>query len=158
MYQRFSSEILMAMELTNSEAWRFNHEYLEPEHALLGLIKVGKGNAVDVLRLFGIDLEKVRLELEESLKSDPHSDSMGDLPSIPSMAKLPLAPAMKNVMEYAVEEARNLNHRCFGSQHILLGLLREQEGATERWNPLGVTLKDARAKICQMSEEEEYHV
>lgn len=157
MYRRFSSEVLMALELTNSEARRFNHEYLEPEHALLGLIKVGEGNAVDVLRLLNVDLEKVRLELEESLKSGLHPVPRGDFPSTPPMAKLPLAPAMKNVMEYAVEEARNLNHRCFGTQHILLGLLREQERATERWNPVGVTLEDARAKVCQMSEEEEYH-
>lgn len=73
------------------------------------------------------------------------------------MAKLPLAQAMKNAMEYAVEEARNFNHRCLGTHHILLGLLREQEGASERWNPFGITLEDARAKVCQMSEEEEFH-
>jgi len=158
MHQRFSSEVLMAQELTNSEARRFNHEYLEPEHALLGLIKVGRGNAVDVLRLFDVDLEKVRVELEESLKSGPHSVPIEDLPSASRMAKLPLAPAMKSVMEYAVEEARYLNHRCFGTQHILLGLLREQEGAAERWNPLGVSLEDARAKVCEMSEEEEFRV
>lgn len=158
MYRRFSREVLMSQEMTNSEARRFNHECLEPEHALLGLIKAGKGNAVEVLRRFDVDLEKIRLELEASLISGPHSVPLEHLPSTRPMAKLPLTPAMKNVMEYAVEEAQNLNHCCFGTQHILLGLLREQEGPTGRWNRLGITLEDAREKVCRMSEEEEYPV
>lgn len=155
---RFSSELLLAMELTNREARRFNQEYIQPENVLLGLIRLGKGNAVDVLRLLGVDLEKARLELEASLGTRPHSAPVGLPPSRPPIAKLPLTPAMKNVMEYAVAEARSLNHRCLGTHHILLGLLREQEAATSRWDALGITIDDARTKVSQLSEEEEFRV
>ncbi len=146
MYERISSEAHMVAALANSEAQRFNHEHIEPGHALLGLTKLGKGIAVNVLRQLDVDLENVRLELENSMDSGLHEVTMG---------KLPLTPEMKNVMEHAVEEARNLNHRCLGTQHILLGLLREQEGLASLWNTLGVILEDARAEVSQMSEEDE---
>ena len=80
------------------------------------------------------------------MKSGPNKVTMG---------KLPQTPGMKNVIEYAMEEARNLNHGRVGTQHILLGLLREQEGVPALWNTLGVSLEDARAEVSQMSEEGE---
>jgi ATP-dependent Clp protease ATP-binding subunit ClpC len=134
------------MELANSEAQRFDHEYIGTEHVLLALTKPGYGIAVNVLRKLDVDVQKVRLELENSMKSGPHKVHMG---------KLPQTPETKNVIGYAMEEARNLNHRCVGTQHILLGLLREQKGVAALWNTLGVTLEEARAEVSQMSEEDE---
>ncbi len=145
MYEQFTDYVHKVMLSANSEAKRFNHEYIGTEHALLALTKLGKG-AVNVLRKLDVDVQKVHLELENSMKSGPNEVTMG---------KLPLTPGMKNVMEYAMEEARNLNHPCVGTHHILLGLLREEEGLVALWNALGVTLEDARAEVSQMSEEGE---
>ena len=132
------------MQLANSEAQRFNHEYIGTEHVLLALIKLGHGMAATVLRQLDVDVQKVRLELENSMESGPNKVHMG---------KLPQTPGTKNVIVYAMEEAQNLNHRCVGTQHILLGLLREQKGVATLWNALGVTLDDARPKVSQTSEE-----
>ncbi len=146
MYERFTSHIHRVMQLANSEAQRFNHEYIGTEHALLALTKLGDGIAANVLRKLDVDVQKVRHELENSMESGPNKVWM---------SKLPQTPGMKNVIQYAMEEARNLNHRCVGTQHILLGLLREQKGVAALWNTLGVTLEDARAEVSQMSEEDE---
>ena len=146
MFEQFTDAVHRVMELANMEAQQFNHEHIEPEHALLGLTKLGKGIAVNVLKKLDVDLQKVRLELENSMKRGPYEVTMG---------KLPQTPGMKNVMEYAMEEAGNLNHRCVGTHHILLGLLREEEGVAALLNTLGVTLEDARAEVSQMSEEGE---
>jgi ATP-dependent Clp protease ATP-binding subunit ClpC len=146
MYERFTDNARRVMQLANSEAQRFNYEYIATEHVLLALIKLGDGVAANVLRKLDVDVQRVRLELENSMKSSPDNVYMG---------KLPQTPGTKNVIEYAMEEARNLNHRCFGTQHILLGLLREQKGVPALWNTLGVSLEDARAEVSQMSEEGE---
>ncbi len=146
MYERFTTHVHRVMQLANSEAQRFNHEYIGTEHVLLALIKLGDGIAANVLRKLDVDVQKVRLELENSMESGPNKVWM---------SKLPQTPGTKNVIGYAMEEARNLNHRCVGTQHILLGLLREQKGVAALWNTLGVTLEDARAEVSQMSEEDE---
>jgi len=146
MYEQFTTHVLKVMHLANSEAQRFNHECIGTEHALLAVTKLGDGNAVNVLRKLDVDVQKVRLELENSMESGPHDILMG---------KLPQTPEMKNVIRFAMEEAQNLNHPCVGTQHILLGLLRVQEGIPALWNTLGVTLEVARAEVSQMSDEGE---
>jgi len=147
MYEQFSKNALGAMRLANSEAQQFNHEYIGPEHVLLALIKLPDGVAANVLRQLDVDLQKVRLDLENSMESGPDEVRMG---------KLPQTPGMKNVIEYAKEEAQNLNHRCVGTQHLLLGLLREQKGVAVAAlsDTLEVTLEDARANVAQTSEEQ----
>src|SRR3972149_1444344 len=119
MYERFTDRARKVMQLANQEAQRFNHEYIGTEHILLGLIKEGSGVAANVLKNLDVDLRKIRLEVEKLVQSGPDMVTMG---------KLPQTPRAKKVIEYSMEEARNLNHNYVGTEHILLGLLREQEG------------------------------
>ena len=142
MYERFSNNARRAMQLANSEAQRFNRGYTGTEHVLLALVKLGDGMAAHVLRQLDVDVQKVCLDLENSMESGPNQVHMG---------KLPQTPGTKNVIEYAMEEAQDLNHRCVGTQHLLLGLLREQKRLAFL-NTLGVTLEDARAEVSRMSE------
>ena len=119
MYERFTDRARKVMQLANQEAQRFNHEYVGTEHVLLGLIKEGSGVAATVLRNMDVDLRKIRNEIEKIVQAGPEMVTMG---------KLPQTPRAKKVIEYAIEEARNLNHNYVGTEHLLLGLLREQEG------------------------------
>ncbi len=107
------------MKLANQEAQRFNHEYVGTEHILLGLIKVGGGDAWRVLMNYELDLRKMRIEVEKTCRSGPDMVTMG---------KLPHTPRAKNVISFAIEEAGNLENKEVGTEHLLLGLLREQEG------------------------------
>jgi ATP-dependent Clp protease ATP-binding subunit ClpA len=106
------------MQLANQEAQRFNHEYIGTEHILLGLVKEGSGVAANVLKNLNIDLRKIRLEVEKIVQSAPEMVPMG---------KLPHSPGLKRLLEYSIEEARNLHHNYVGTEHLLLGLLREPE-------------------------------
>src|SRR6476646_3484472 len=122
MYERFTDRARKVMQLANQEAQRFNHEYIGTEHILLGLVKEGTGVAANVLKNLDIDLRKIRLEVEKIVQAGPDMVTMG---------KLPQTPRAKKVIEYSIEEARNLNHNYVGTEHLLLGLLREQEGVRE---------------------------
>ncbi len=130
------------MALANQEAQRFNHEYIGTEHILLGLVKEGSGVGANVLKNLDIDLRKVRLEVEKLVKSGPETVTMG---------KLPQTPRAKKVIEYAIEEARNLNHNYVGTEHLLLGLLREQDGvAAQVLMNLNVRLEDVREEVLNL--------
>jgi ATP-dependent Clp protease ATP-binding subunit ClpC len=130
------------MQLANQEAQRFNHEYIGTEHILLGLVKEGSGVAANVLKNLDIDLRKIRLEVEKIVQSGPEMVTMG---------KLPQTPRAKKVIEYAIEEARNLNHNYVGTEHLLLGLLREQEGvAAQVLMNLGLKLEDVREEVLNL--------
>ena len=130
------------MQLANQEAQRFNHEYIGTEHVLLGLIKEGSGVAANVLKNLDIDLRKIRLEVEKLVQSGPEMVTMG---------KLPQTPRAKKVIEYSMEEARNLNHNYVGTEHILLGLLREQEGvAAQVLMNLGLKLEEVREEVLNL--------
>ncbi len=130
------------MALANQEAQRFNHEYIGTEHILLGLVKEGSGVGANVLKNLDIDLRKVRLEVEKLVKSGPEMVTMG---------KLPQTPRAKKVIEYAIEEARNLNHNYVGTEHLLLGLLREQDGvAAQVLMNLGVKLEEVREEVLNL--------
>src|SRR6266850_809460 len=142
MYERFTDRARKVMQLANQEAQRFNHEYIGTEHVLLGLIKEGSGVAANVLKNLDIDLRKIRLEVEKIVKSGPDMVTMG---------KLPQTPRAKKVIEYAIEEARNLNHNYVGTEHLLLGLLREQEGvAAQVLMNLGLKLEDVREEVLNL--------
>ena len=112
MYERFTDRARKVMQLANQEAQRFNHEYIGTEHILLGLVKEGSGVAANVLKNLDVDLRKIRLEVEKLVQSGPEMVTMG---------KLPQTPRAKKVIEYSMEEARNLNHNYVGTEHILLG-------------------------------------
>ena len=142
MYERFTDRARKVMQLANQEAQRFNHEYIGTEHVLLGLIKEGTGVAANVLKNLDVDLRKIRLEVEKLVQSGPDMVTMG---------KLPQTPRAKKVIEYSMEEARNLNHNYVGTEHILLGLLREQEGvAAQVLMNLGLKLEDVREEVLNL--------
>ncbi len=142
MYERFTDRARKVMQLANQEAQRFNHEYIGTEHILLGLIKEGSGVAANVLKNLDIDLRKIRLEVEKLVQSGPDMVTMG---------KLPQTPRAKKVIEYSMEEARNLGHNYVGTEHILLGLLREQEGvAAQVLMNLGLKLEEVREEVLNL--------
>jgi len=142
MYERFTDRARKVMQLANQEAQRFNHEYIGTEHILLGLIKEGSGVAANVLKNLDVDLRKIRLEVEKLVQSGPDMVTMG---------RLPQTPRAKKVIEYSMEEARNLNHNYVGTEHILLGLLREQEGvAAQVLMNLGLKLEDVREEVLNL--------
>jgi len=142
MYERFTDRARKVMQLANQEAQRFNHEYIGTEHILLGLVKEGSGVAANVLKNLDVDLRKIRLEVEKLVQSGPEMVTIG---------KLPQTPRAKKVIEYSMEEARNLNHNYVGTEHILLGLLREQEGvAAQVLMNLGMILDDVREEVLNL--------
>ena len=114
------------MSLANQEAQRLNHEHIGTEHILLGIVKEGTsggtgniGTAVKVLTSLEIDLRKVRIEVQKLVKAGPEMVTMG---------RLPQTPRAKKVIEWAIEEARNFNHNYVGTEHLLIGLIREYDG------------------------------
>ena len=119
MYERFTDRARKCLQLANHEAQRLNHEYIGTEHILLGLVKEGSGVASTVLKNLGIDLRKIKLEVEKLIQSGPDMVTMG---------KMPQTPRAKKVIENAIVEARNLNHNWVGTEHLLLGLLDEFDG------------------------------
>lgn len=142
MFERFTDRARKVMALANQEAQRFNHEYIGTEHILLGLVKEGSGVGANVLKNLDVDLRKVRLEVEKLVKSGPDMVTMG---------KLPQTPRAKKVIEYAIEEARALNHNYVGTEHLLLGLLREQDGvAAQVLMNLGLKLEDVREEVLNL--------
>lgn len=142
MFERFTDRARKVMALANQEAQRFNHEYIGTEHILLGLVKEGSGVGANVLKNLDVDIKKLRLEVEKLVKSGPDMVTMG---------KLPHTPRAKKVIEYAIEEARSLNHNYIGTEHILLGLLRETEGiAAQVLMNLGLRLEDVRQEVLNL--------
>ncbi|MFI4872757.1 MAG: ATP-dependent Clp protease ATP-binding subunit [Phycisphaerales bacterium JB058] len=142
MFERFTDRARKVMALANQEAQRFNHEYIGTEHILLGLVKEGSGVGANVLKALSVDLRKVRLEVEKLVKQGPEMVTMG---------KLPQTPRAKKVIEYAIEEARNLNHNYVGTEHLLLGLLREHDGvAAQVLRNLGLKLEEVREEVLNL--------
>src|SRR5437764_2145706 len=119
----FTPRAQQVLQLARKEADRFNHHYVGTEHLLLGLIKLGQGVAVNVLQKMGLDLETVRMEVEKQVGSGPETKIVGNVP---------YTPRVKKVLALAGKEAKALNHSYVGTEHILLGLLREGEGVAAR--------------------------
>src|SRR5438128_2969607 len=119
----FTPRAQQVLALARKEADRFNHNYVGTEHLLLGLIKLGQGVAVNVLQKMGLDLETVRMEVEKQVGSGPETKMVGNIP---------YTPRVKKVLALAGKEAKALNHSYVGTEHILLGLLREGEGVAAR--------------------------
>ncbi|MEZ5300253.1 MAG: ATP-dependent Clp protease ATP-binding subunit [Verrucomicrobiales bacterium] len=129
------------MALARKEADRFNHNYVGTEHLLLGLIKLGQGVAVNVLQKMGLDLDTVRMEVEQQVGSGPETKIVGNIP---------YTPRVKKVLSLAGKEAKNLNHSYVGTEHILLGLLREGEGIAARvLKNLEIDIESTRNEILK---------
>lgn len=140
MYERFTDRARKVMQLANQEAQRCNHQYIAPEHILLGLVKEGSGVAANVLKNLDIDLRKIRLEVEKIVQSGPDMVTMG---------KLPQTPAAKKVIENAIASARSLNMNYIGTEHLLLGLFDDPPLMT-LFSQLGVTRQMVEQGIRKM--------
>jgi ATP-dependent Clp protease ATP-binding subunit ClpC len=139
MFERFTERARKVIMLAKEEAKRFNHDYIGTEHILLGLIKEGQGVAAAVLQNMGLSLRKIRLEVEKLVKAGPSTKMIGDIP---------LTPRAKKVIELAMDEARNLGHNYIGTEHLLLGLIREGEGiASQVLLNLGLDLGKVRREV-----------
>ena len=139
MYERFTDRTRKVMILANQEAQRLKHEYIGTEHILLGLLKEGSGVAAHVLQDRTLDSRIIARAVETLLQSGP---TMTDVPPFPR------SPRAKKVIEYSMEESRNLHHGYVGTEHILLGLLREQEGvAAQVLATFGLEVEGVREEI-----------
>src|SRR3982075_3308517 len=137
----FTPRAQQVLALARKEADRFNHNYVGTEHLLLGLIKLGQGVAVNVLQKMGLDLETVRMEVEKQVGSGPETKIVGNIP---------YTPRVKKVVALAGKEAKALNHSYVGTEHILLGLLREGEGVAARvLKSLEVDIERTRNEILK---------
>ena len=142
MFDKFTDRARKIIALAQKEAERFRHDYIGTEHILLGLVKEGSGVAVTALNNLGVDVEKVRKEVEKLVVGHDK-----DGPATP----LPFTPQAKKVLELASEEARSLGHPYIGTEHILLGLLREHESvAAQVLVNLGLKLEDVRSEILDL--------
>ncbi|QJW93022.1 ATP-dependent Clp protease, ATP-binding subunit ClpC [Frigoriglobus tundricola] len=152
-YARFTDRARKVMQLANREARRFNHEYIGAEHILLGLVAEANGVAGHVLKNRHVDLDVIRREVEKIVQHGPGGEQV-------VMGRLPHTPRAKKVIEYSIEEARNLNHNYVGTEHLLLGLLREQEGvAAQVLMNLGLVLEDVREDVIGiLNGVEVYHI
>src|SRR5512144_1646907 len=137
----FTPRAQQVLALARKEADRFNHNFVGTEHLLLGLIKLGQGVAVNVLQKMGLDLETVRMEVEKQVGTGPDQKMIGNIP---------YTPRVKKVLALAGKEAKMLNHTYVGTEHILLGLLREGDGVAARvLKNLDVDIEQTRQEILK---------
>jgi ATP-dependent Clp protease ATP-binding subunit ClpC len=142
MDNRFTERVRKVLSLARDEAGRLHHDYIGTEHILLGLIREGEGVAIAVLKHLNIDLESLRLKVEEAVEMGGSTLTIGDLP---------YTSQAKKVIELAMDEARSLNHSYVGTEHILLGLLREETGISAQiLQREGLTLDMARQEIIRL--------
>ena len=137
----FTPRAQQVLALARKEADRFNHNFVGTEHLLLGLIKLGQGVAVQVLQKMGLDLETVRMEVEKQVGTGPDQKMIGNIP---------YTPRVKKVLALAAREAKALNHTYVGTEHILLGLLREGDGVAARvLKNLDIDIEQTRQEILK---------
>jgi len=142
MFNRFTERARKVIVLAKEEARRFNHDYIGTEHLLLGLIREGEGVAAAVLQKLGLDLETIRIEVEKLVQPGPQTQVLGDIP---------FTPRSKKSLELSAEEARALGHNYIGTEHLLLGLVREGEGMAYRvLLNLGLDLGKLRSEIMEL--------
>ncbi|MBF0484470.1 MAG: ATP-dependent Clp protease ATP-binding subunit [Candidatus Omnitrophica bacterium] len=142
MFNRFTERARKVIVFAKEEAKRFNHDYIGTEHLLLGLIREGEGVAAAVLMKMGLDLESIRIEVEKFVQPGPPTQVIGDIP---------FTPRSKKALELAAEEARALGHNYIGTEHLLLGLVKEGEGMAYRvLLSLGLDLGKLRNEIMEL--------
>src|SRR4026208_1027866 len=139
-FDKFTDRARKVLTLAQDEAQRFNHNYIGTEHLLLGLVREGEGVAARVVENMNVELSKVRTAVEFII-------GRGDRPVV---GEVGLTPRAKRVIELAIDEARRLGHNYIGTEHLLLGLVREGEGiAAGVLESLGVNLEKVRAQVMQ---------
>ncbi|HRY30456.1 MAG TPA: Clp protease N-terminal domain-containing protein, partial [Elusimicrobiota bacterium] len=142
MSNRFTERAQRVILIAQEEAKRLNHDYVGTEHLLLGLIALGEGVAAQVLANLGVDLRRVRSEIEKIVGT-------GD--NVMLLGEIPFTPRAKKVLELAVEEAQNMGHNYVGTEHLLLGLIREEEGVAARvLENIGVRLDVVREEVISL--------
>ncbi len=142
MFNRFTERARKVIVFAKEEARRFNHDYIGTEHLLLGLIREGEGVAASVLQKLGVDLESIRIEVEKLVQPGPQTQVVGDIP---------FTPRSKKALELAAEEARALGHNYIGTEHLLLGLVKEGEGMAYRvLLNLGLDLGKLRNEVMEL--------
>src|SRR5919199_3774064 len=140
-FDKFTERARKVLQLAQEEAQRFNHNYIGTEHLLLGLVREGEGVAAKVLGNLGIELTKVRSAVEFIIGRGERQ----------VMGEIGLTPRAKKVIELAVDEARRLGHHYIGTEHLLLGLIREGEGvAAGVLERLGVSLERVRTQTVKV--------
>ncbi len=148
MFERFTDKARKVMAISNEQCQQFNHQYIGTEHIFLGLVKEG-GTGAEVLKNLGVDKEKMLPEVEQLFKLKGGQDIVAE-------GKIQQTQNAIKVIEYAIEEARNLNHGYIGTEHILLGLLRVSEGiASQVLVNLGVSIEKARMEIEKLPDRQE---
>ena len=139
----FTDRVRKVLQMAREEAARLHHEYVGTEHILLGLIREGEGVAAAVLSNLNVDLEEIQQKIEDSVKKGKAAAAAGP--------DLPYTSRAKKVLELAMSEARELNHSYVGTEHLLLGLLREEKGiAAQVLTDVGVNLEQARAETLRL--------
>ncbi|MGA1489261.1 MAG: ATP-dependent Clp protease ATP-binding subunit [Planctomycetota bacterium] len=142
MFDRFTDRARKVMALARKEAQRFNHDFIGTEHILLGLIQEGSGVAANVLKNLDIDRDKIRGEIEKHVQPGPPMANAG---------QLPFTPRAKKVLELSQEEANELGHNYIGTEHLLLGLIREEDGvAAQVMMDLGVKLDEVKSEVLEL--------
>ncbi|MCH1572150.1 MAG: AAA family ATPase, partial [Longimicrobiales bacterium] len=142
MNYNFTDRVRKVLAMAREEAIRLQHDYVGTEHILLGLIREGEGVAAAVLQHLSVDLEQIHERVEESVRKGKATIALGELP---------YTSRAKKVLEFAMAEAREFNHSYVGTEHLLLGLLREEKGiAAQVLNSLGVTLDEARSETLKV--------
>ncbi|TFG51138.1 MAG: NDP-hexose 4-ketoreductase, partial [Gemmatimonadales bacterium] len=139
----FTDRVRKVLQMAREEAARLHHEYVGTEHILLGLIREGEGVAAAVLQNLNVDLEDIQQKIEETVKKGKAAAATGP--------DLPYTSRAKKVLELAMTEARELNHSYVGTEHLLLGLLREEKGiAAQVLTDAGVNLEQSRAETLRL--------
>src|SRR6266436_1079817 len=142
MHDKFTERVRKVIYLAREEAARLQHDYIGTEHLLLGVIREGEGIAATVLNNLGLDLDRIRQEVENMVSASCGTMTIGEIP---------FTPRAKRVLELAVEEARSLGHNYVGTEHLLLGLIREGEGvAAKVLLELGVDRKRVREETLKL--------
>src|SRR3984885_12846732 len=137
----FTPRAQQVLVLSRKEADRFNHNFVGTEHLLLGLIRLGQGVGFTVLCKLGLELETLRMEIEKQVGTGPAQKMIGNIP---------YTPRVKKVLALASKEAKSLNHTYVGTEHILLGLLREGDGiAAQVLRDLDVDIEQTRQEILK---------
>ncbi|HET9134018.1 MAG TPA: ATP-dependent Clp protease ATP-binding subunit [Gemmatimonadales bacterium] len=139
----FTERVRKVLAMAREEAARLHHEYVGTEHILLGLIREGEGVAAQVLQNLSVDLDEIQQKIEETVKKGKAAAAAGP--------ELPYTSRAKKVLELAMMEARELNHSYVGTEHLLLGLLREEKGiAANVLTDAGISLEQARAETLRL--------
>ena len=149
MFERFTDSCRKVMALATQEAKRYNHEYIGTEHILLGLVSEREGLGIQVLQNAAIDIDTLRKKIEKLVKSGSGMAYLG---------KLPQTPRAKKVIEWSIDEARALEQRDIGTEHLLLGLLQVKDGvACQVLNACGMTYEKAHRQVSKLLNIEPIH-